>query len=332
MEYRKIGNSDLRLSEITFGAWAAGGWMWGGADFKAAVDAIRASFDLGVTTIDTAPVYGQGSSEEIVGEALKILPRDKVQILTKYGLSWDGTQGEFMFHSNKNDGTPIDIYRYAGKDHVIRECEDSLRRLKTDYIDLFQIHWPDPTTPISETMEAVSRLIEQGKVRYAGVCNYDVALVDEAKKSINLVSDQVPYSMVNRGIEKELLPYASENGLGIIAYSPMERGLLTGKFHPDHAFAAGDHRAGNAFFRNENIEKVNAFLEKLHPLSEAKHASMGQIVLRWTLSQPGISIVLAGARNAKQAIQNAGTGAVKLSADELSFISRELKKLKLDLL
>ena len=191
MEYRKLIHTDLSLSVVTFGSWAAGGWMWGKADHKAAVEAIRASYELGVTSIDTAPIYGQGESEKVVGEAIKGIPRDRVQILTKYGMRWDLAKGEFAFKS-------IDIYKYAGKESVMKECEDSLCRLGTDYIDLYQIHWPDSTTPLSETFEAVERLIEQGKVRYAGVCNYDAALMEDAGKVINLVSDQIPYSMTGK--------------------------------------------------------------------------------------------------------------------------------------
>src|SRR5262245_51837153 len=149
MEYRKIGDSNLQLSAITFGAWAAGGWLWGGIDRKEAIDAIRASYDLGVTSIDTAPAYGQGDSEELVGEAIRELPREKVQLLTKYGLRWDLTKGEFYFKSQNNRGEEIDIYKYAGKESIIEECNNSLRRLGTDYIDLYQIHWHDKTTPIA---------------------------------------------------------------------------------------------------------------------------------------------------------------------------------------
>jgi aryl-alcohol dehydrogenase-like predicted oxidoreductase len=185
MQFRKIGNSDLDVSVITFGAWAAGGWMWGGTERSEAIKAIQASYEVGVTSIDTAPVYGQGLSEEIVGEAIKDLPRDKVQILTKYGMSWEGTKGTLSMKSKNNAGDPIEIYRYAGKESIMKECEESLKRLGTDYIDLYQIHWPDVTTPIHETMEAVSRLVEQGKVRYAGVCNYNANLLSEAGQSIS---------------------------------------------------------------------------------------------------------------------------------------------------
>ena len=188
MEYRQLGTSAVNASVITFGAWAIGGWMWGGADRKEAIAAIQAAYDNGVTSIDTAPAYGQGLSEEIVAEAIKDIPRDRLQILTKFGLRWDVQQGEFFFKSKDNDGRDIDIYKLASRESVIKECENCLRRLQTDYIDLFQIHWHDSTTPISETMEALLRLQEQGKIRAAGVCNYSKALMQEAGTVISLAS------------------------------------------------------------------------------------------------------------------------------------------------
>ncbi|MEJ2056123.1 MAG: aldo/keto reductase, partial [Calditrichaceae bacterium] len=314
---------------ITFGAWAAGGWMWGGTERSEAVKAIRAAYDLGVTSIDTAPVYGQGTSEEIVAEAVQDIPRDKVQILTKYGLRWDTKKGEFYFSSKDNEGNPIELHRYAGKDSVIEECEDSLRRLKTDYIDLYQIHWADPTTPIEETMEAVNKLMEQGKVRYAGVCNYNAAQMKEAEKYIKLVSDQVPYNMVDRHIEEDVVPFVLEKNYSVLAYSPMQRGLLTGKMKPGYEFAEGDHREGLKYFTDENIRRTNAFLDRIRPLADQKNASLGQLALRWTVEQPGITIALAGARNGEQSVQNARAIDIELDDSEIKFINDELDKLVL---
>ena len=330
MEFRKLGTSDLEISVITFGAWAAGGWMWGGTERSDAVNAIRAACDLGVTSIDTAPVYGQGTSEEIVGEAIKDIPRDKVQILTKYGLRWDTKQGEFYFSSNDNDGNPIDLYKFAGKEGVIRECEDSLRRLRTDYIDLYQIHWADPTTPVQETMEAVAVLIEQGKVRHAGVCNYNVTQMKEAEKHLALVSNQVPYNMVDRRIEEELIPYVLRNNRSILAYSPLQRGLLTGKMKAGYEFAEGDHRKGVRYFTDENIMRTNAFLDRIRPFADQKNASLGQVAIRWTLEQPGVTIALVGARNRRQAEENAKAINVKLDESEIEFINNELNNLTLE--
>jgi len=329
MEYRKIGNSDLELSVITFGAWAAGGWMWGGTERSGSIDAIRKSYDEGVTSIDTAPVYGQGDSEEIVAEALQGIARDKVQIITKYGMRWDLAKGTLAMKSKDNSGNDIDIYKYAGRESIIKECEDSLRRLKTDYIDLYQIHWPDVTTPIQETMETVAELIKQGKVRHAGVCNYTSEQVAEANKYVNIVSDQVPYSMVKRDIEKELVPYSLESVKSVIAYSPLERGLLTGKMKPGYTFEEGDHRANIHFYKDENLKRTNEYLDKLRPLAAEKNATLSQLVLRWTIEQPAITIALAGARNAEQSVQNARAVDVKLSKEELSFITTLLNELHL---
>jgi aryl-alcohol dehydrogenase-like predicted oxidoreductase len=330
MEFRKLGESDLKVSVVTFGAWAAGGWMWGGTERKDAVEAIQAAHDHGVTSIDTAPVYGQGISEEIVGEAIKNIPRDKVQLLTKYGMRWDIAKGDFGFKSKDNDGNDIDIYKYAAKDSIIKECELSLKRLNTDYIDLYQIHWPDITTPIEETMEAVGQLIQQGKVRYAGVCNYNAEQIKEAQQHINLVSNQVPYSMVLRNIEEDVVPFCITNNVSVLAYSPLQRGLLTGKIKPGHKFAEGDHRAGLYYFKDKNIETTNKFLDKLRPLAKEKNAALSQLVIRWTIEQPGITIALVGARNAEQSVQNAKAANIKLSFEEIEFINEELNKLVME--
>ncbi|WP_416441179.1 aldo/keto reductase [Leeuwenhoekiella sp. A16] len=327
MEYRKLGNTDLNVSAITFGAWAAGGWMWGGTERKDAIRAIQAAYDEGVTSIDTAPVYGMGTSEEIVGEAIKNYSRDKVQILTKFGMRWDVQKGDFSFHSKDNSGKEIDLYRYAGKESVIKEVEDSLKRLGTDYIDLYQIHWPDTTTPIQETFEAVAKLIEQGKVRYAGVCNYNVEQMKEAEKYVNLASNQIPFSMVNRAVEDEVVPYCIENNKSILAYSPMERGLLTGKIKPGHEFAEGDHRASNKYFTDESIKKTNGFLDKIKPIANEKNVSLAQLVLKWTIERPGITIALAGARDESQSVPNAKAADINLSGDEIEFINKELEKI-----
>jgi aryl-alcohol dehydrogenase-like predicted oxidoreductase len=329
MEYRQLGESDLKVSAITFGAWAIGGWMWGGTEANDAVRAIHASIDEGVTSIDTAPIYGQGLSEELTGEALKGLDRTKVQILTKFGMRWDLAKGSLAFNSKDNAGKPIDIYKYAGKESVMEECENSLKRLGTDYIDLLQIHWPDVTTPIDETFEAVLRLKEQGKIREAGVCNYNVAQMKEAEAVLKLASNQVPFSMVERTIENELVPYCIENKKAILAYSPLQRGLLSGKIKPGHHFGEGDTRAGSKFYQTDNLNRINAFLNQIKPMAESKSVSLAQLVIRWTIERPGITVALVGARNAEQAIQNARAINVKLSAEEIKFINDRLYQLQL---
>jgi aryl-alcohol dehydrogenase-like predicted oxidoreductase len=331
MNYRKLGDTDLKVSEITFGAWAAGGWMWGGSDRKDAIDAIRAAYDFGVTTIDTAPIYGQGESEEIVRDAIKDIPRDKVQILTKFGMRWDTKKGDFAFQSKDNNGNDIDIYKYAGKESVIKEIEDSLRRLNTDYIDLYQIHWPDSTTPIEETFEVVEKLIQQGKIRYAGVSNYDAQQMKKANDVVPIASNQVPYSMVKREIEEDVIPFAIKNNKGIIAYSPMERGLLTGKMKPGQQFNEGDHRAENPYFTDENIAATNEFLDNIRPIAADKQVTLAQLALKWTTSQPGITIALAGARNAEQSTENAQAADIEISKEEMEHINKHLNQLKLNL-
>jgi aryl-alcohol dehydrogenase-like predicted oxidoreductase len=329
MKYRKLGQTDLNLSAITFGAWAAGGWMWGGNESNDAIKAIEAAFDEGVNAIDTAPIYGQGFSEEVVGEAVMGLPRDQVYLLTKFGMRWDLAKGDFAMKSKNNFGKDIDIYKYAGAESVIKECEDSLRRLRTDYIDLYQIHWPDSTTPIEETFKAVDKLIKDGKVRYAGVCNYNVSQMAEAEKYVRLASNQVPFSMLRREIEKETVPYCLEHEKGILAYSPMDRGLLTGKMKPGQEFSKGDHRKNLWQFKDENIKRTNEFLQRIKPLADEKGLTLGQLVLLWTIEQPGITIALAGARNAEQAVQNARAMRASLSKDEVEKISGELETLQL---
>jgi aryl-alcohol dehydrogenase-like predicted oxidoreductase len=329
MEYRQLGSSAVKASAISFGAWAIGGWQWGGADRKDALEAIKVSFEAGVTSIDTAPVYGQGLSEEIVGEAIKGIPRDEIQIMTKFGLSWDTPKGEFHFASKDNFGNPIIINRYAARDVIIKECEDSLRRLGTDYIDLYQIHWPDPGTPIAETMETLLRLQEQGKIIAAGVSNYSVSQMEEAEQTISLASNQVPYSMVLRDIEKELVPYCLKNSKALIIYSPLQRGLLTGKIKPGHQFNDGDSRAGVRFYTRQNIERTNTFLEALQPMANEKGISLAQLVLKWTIEQPGITVALAGARNAAQALENARAADVQLAKEEIDFITAKLNSLEL---
>jgi len=330
MEFRELGESGLKVSVITFGAWAIGGWMWGGQDRKEALAGIQRALDLGVTSIDTAPAYGFGLSEEIVGEAIRG-KRDRVQILTKFGLRWDTDKGVFYFDSQDNDGKPVNIHKYAGKESVIRECEQSLKRLDTDYIDLYQIHWADSTTPIEETMEACSLLVQQGKVRAVGVCNYSVDQMKTAEKVLKLASNQIPYSMINRGMEDEVIPYCMKMNRGVLAYSPLQRGLLTGKIKPGHSFGPGDHRPSSSFFTEGNINRVLDFLEALRPIAGDKNATLAQLVIRWTIQRPGITVALVGVRNPKQAEENAKAFDVKLSEEEVQKIDTLLAALKLDL-
>lgn len=330
MQLRKLGSSDVLVTPLAFGAWAIGGWMWGGAEDSAAIKAIRASFDAGITTIDTAPVYGFGKSEELVGEAMVGVTREKYQILTKYGLNWQTAEGEFYFDTTDNNRKPLKVYKFSRKAKVIQECEDSLKRLRTDYIDLLQIHWPDATTPISETMDAVATLMEQGKVRAAGVCNYSAAQVSEALKTVRLASNQVPYSLIHRGIEKEIVPQALKEGMSIVPYSPLQRGLLTGKIKRDHVFNEGDTRKGNRFYKPENIDAVNAMLKKIKPIAETHNATLSQVIINWTTRQPAMDCVLVGARDEAQVKDNVKALTFMLTDDEVNTIREYAEKLKLE--
>ncbi|NQX40487.1 Predicted oxidoreductase [Pedobacter steynii] len=327
MEYRKLGKSDLELSAITYGAFAIGGTMWGGNEKQNSIAAIHAALDHGVSTIDTAPFYGFGLSEELIGEAIKGKDRSKIQILNKFGLVWDQSnqgKGEHFFDAEEN-GKTLPIYKYAAKANVIKEVEESLKRLGTDYVDLLQLHWPDASTPIDETMEALESLIQQGKIRAAGVSNYDLDQMKTANETIALSSNQLAYSMLNREIADDIIPYAIENDISIIAYSPLERGLLTGKYFKDATLKANDHR--NGYFGQFDAEKVKSFLAAIQPVADAKNASLSQLVLRWTTLQPGITIVLAGARDASQAIDNAKAMDITFKRDEIDYINEQLNKI-----
>lgn len=324
MEYRFLGKSDVKVSPIAFGAWAVGGWMWGGAEESEAIRAIRTAYDLGITTIDTAPVYGFGKSEELVGRAMEGVPRNNYQILTKFGMNWETAEGEYFFDTADNSGKPVKMYKLASRERIFTEIENSLRRLKTDYVDLLQIHWPDNTTPISETMSALKDLIKQGKIRAAGVCNYTTDQVEEGLKTLDIVSNQVPYSMINRGIEADVVPQALQRNLSIIPYSPLQRGLLTGKIKPGHRFNDGDSREGNKFYTAENIQRTNDLLQQIKPVADAHNASLAQLVLNWTTRQPAMDCVLAGARNEQQVRDNVNALSFQLTAEELKKIADSL--------
>lgn len=330
MEKRALGKSGLPVSPIALGAWAIGGWMWGGSDKKDSIRAIHACLEQGITSLDTAPIYGFGHSEMVVGEAIKG-KRHQYEILTKAGMRWEGTSGEYFFTTNDNSGIQREVYKYSGRESLIAECEESLKRLGTDYIDLYQIHWPDFTTPIEEAMEAFRILMEQGKIRAAGVSNYSVEQMERASGVVELSSNQVPYSMVRREIEQDVSPWCQENNCGILAYSPLQRGLLTGKITPDYPFAPGDSRPETPHFKINNLIHTNKFLDHIRPLADEKGATLAQLVIAWTLRQPGITVALVGARTQDQVVQNAGAMEVTLSDEELGIINSELAKLKLNL-
>jgi aryl-alcohol dehydrogenase-like predicted oxidoreductase len=318
---RRLGKSELHVSPIIFGAWAIGGWMWGGADEQESIAAIHASIDAGVNTIDTAAIYGMGASEEIVAKAIAG-KRDQVVIATKCGMRWNSTEGSEPWPNKTPDGKDVIVMKNAKSDSIPYECEQSLKRLRTDVIDLYQVHWPDTSTPVEETITALEKLRKEGKVRAIGVSNYDEQWLERASKVATLASDQPPFSLITRKIEKAILPWLRQHEVGAIVYSPMERGLLTGTVGPDRTFPAGDHRAKHKYFTPENRQRVLDALEQIRPIADKHKASFAQVVINWTIQEPGITAALVGARNAEQATHNAGALAFTLTPDERATIRR----------
>lgn len=320
MRYRPIGQSGIQASVISFGAWAIGGWMWGGTEEKAALEAIDAALDAGVNFIDTAPAYGLGLSEEIVGKAVRGR-RDKVIIATKCGLVWHTQRGKLFFHQ---DGRPV--HRYLGADSIRYECEQSLKRLGTDYIDLYQTHWQDSTTPIAETQGALLDLKREGKIRAIGVSNATLDQIEEYRKVGPIDADQERYSMLDRQQEAALLPYCKKNGLAFLAYSPLAHGLLTGKMGPDRVFKGDDLRRNDPRFSVENRARIAEMLKKFGSVAKRHNLTIGQAVIAWTLEQPGLTHALVGARNPQQAAENAAAGNVVLSAEEIAGMDDALRE------
>lgn len=324
MEKRQLGKSQVQVTPVIFGAWAIGGWMWGGTDENEAIAAIQASLESGVTTIDTAAIYGMGFSEELVAKAIQG-KRDNVVIATKCGMRWDSNEGSDPWLQADPQGNRVIIRKNAKPESIVHECEQSLKRLGTDRIDLYQIHWPDSATPIAESWNAMVSLKKQGKVRAIGVSNYNLEQLKAAHSIHPVDSLQPAYSLIRRDIEEDIVPFCIENQIAIIVYSPMERGLLTGKVTMDRRFPKGDHREGLPFFAPENRRKVLAALEEIRPIAEKHHASISQVIIQCTFHQPGITAAIVGARNAQQAKENARSADLLLSNEERSSVVRTLE-------
>ncbi len=311
---RTLGSSALEASVVGFGAWAAGGWMWGGADADEAVRAIHAAIDAGVNLIDTAPVYGFGRSEEIVGRAIAGR-RDRVILATKCGLIWDRAEGEFHFENEKK------VYKHTAPDSIRSEVETSLRRLGVETIDVLQTHWQTPTTPIEDTMATLLDLKRQGKIRAIGVSNASVEQIERYRALGPVDVDQESFSMIDRRMVRSgQLEHCRLHDIAVFAYSPMSRGLLTGKIGPNHTFKPGDHRAEQPAFSVNNRRRVQAMLDAIRPIADAHGATLGQLAIAWAIAQPGLTHALVGARDARQATENAATANIALSADDLAHI------------
>jgi aryl-alcohol dehydrogenase-like predicted oxidoreductase len=322
-----LGNSGIQTSAVGFGAWAIGGWMWGGADENDAVAAIHASLDRGVTLIDTAPMYGYGRSEQIVGRAIRGR-RDKVVLATKCGLIWDREEGVFHFHADAKGASPrpaeYKVFKCLKPASIAEEIERSLKNLGTDCIDLYQTHWQDPSTPIADSLAALVKLKEQGKIRAIGISN---ANLDQLKEWGPIDADQEKYSMIDRGLEQNgMAAYCRGNRVAVLAYSPLANGLLTGRIAPERKFNEGDLRRMNPRFGRKSLEKIAALLAEFQPIAARHNATIPQVVIAWTVAQPGITVALCGARNAAQAEENAAGGDIPLSADEIEAIGQAIQR------
>lgn len=313
---RQIGASGVSASAVGLGTWAIGGWMWGGADDAASIRAIQASMDAGISLIDTAPAYGMGRSEEVVGRAIQGR-RDQVVLATKCGLVWHTQQGNHFF-----DQQDKPVHRYLGADSIVHEVEQSLRRLNTDYIDLYITHWQDPTTPIDETLEALLRLKSSGKIRATGASNVTGDDLRAYVAAGQLDSIQEEFSMIHRKVEAELLPICADHGVSVLSYSSLALGLLSGKIGPDRVFQGDDLRINNPRFSVENRTRVAALLDEVAPIAAEHNATVAQTVIAWTLAQPGITFALCGARTPEQAVENARAGALRLTSDQVQTINQ----------
>ena len=297
MRFRNLGKSEIKISTIIMGTFQAGKDQWIGIDDTLTTGAIRAAFEAGITTFDSAEAYGKGHSERILGAALADV-RDQVVLVTKVS-------------PNR-----------LGYSQVLNACHSSLKNLGTDYIDLYQVHWPSGSfggkiVPIEETMAAMTKLKGQGKIRAIGVSNFSQAQVAEAAEYGCIDSVQPPYSLFWRHVEEKTMAYCSANSISILAYSSMAQGLLTGKFGPDHVFQKGDHRAKNKLYQPENYQRVQQALARVHPIADQLGLNLGQLALAWVTSHPGVCAI-AGARNPEQATLNARAAEVSLSAGTLT--------------
>jgi methylglyoxal reductase len=312
---REIGASGIHASVVGLGTWAIGGWMWGGTEERQSIAAIEAAIDEGVSLIDTAPAYGQGLAEEIVGKAIRG-KRDRVVLATKCGLVWHTGNGNHFFDY---EGRPV--HRYLGRDSIIFEVEQSLRRLQTDHIDHYITHWQDPTTPIAETMETLQLLKAQGKIGSIGASNVSLRDLEAYVAAGQLDAVQEEYSMVKRDVEKTLLPLCVRHDVSALSYSSLALGLLSGNIGPDRTFAGDDQRKSDPRFSMANREKVARLMRSIEPIAQAHAATKAQIVIAWTIRQPGITFALCGARNPQQAKENAQAGRIDLSDQEVETIS-----------
>jgi len=286
MEYIQIKGTDLNVSRIGLGTWAIGGWLWGGTDEQTSIRTIHAALEKGINLIDTAPVYGFGVSEEIVGKAIsEYKNREEIVIATKVGLEWQ----------NKK------IFRNSSKERITKEIDDSLRRLKTDYIDIYQVHWPDPLIPIEETAQAMYELYKQEKIKAIGVSNYSPEQMDVFRQVVPLHTAQSPYNLFERGIEADVLPYCRKHGITTLMYGSLCRGLLSGRMQLHTQFNGDDLRNIDPKFQPPRYTQYLKAVELLDQFAQKKYGKrVIHLALRWMLDQPGVGVALWGARRPEQ--------------------------------
>lgn len=308
METVKLAGIDREASRIGLGTWALGGWMWGGADDDVSMRTLLAAIDKGVNLIDTAPVYGFGRSEELVGRTLAEAGlRDQVVLSTKAGIDWRGEQP----------------FRNASRGRIEREVEDSLKRLRTDWIDIYFVHWPDPLTPCGETASAMHNLLKAGKIRSIGVSNFSPAQMDAMRELSPLHVAQPPYNLFERGIEADVLPYCRENGVATLTYGAICRGLLSGRMTAETTFERGDLRRVDPKFKAPRYQQYLAAVARLDQFAGERFGkSVIHLALRWVLDQPGVSVALWGARHSGQLAPIDGALGWSLDADAMAEVER----------
>ena len=332
MRTRPLGQSGIEASVVGIGTWVMGGWMWGGADERDSISAVHAAIDAGISLLDTAPIYGFGHSEVVVGKAIKDR-RDSVVLATKCGMVINAPGGRSVGRSTAagpSEHGHLEINVYNHPESIRQELELSLRRLQTDSIDLYQTHWQEEDTPIEDTMGELVRLKEEGKIRAIGVCNATPEIMDRYRRIGAVDSDQEQYSMIHRKMEggsfqgedglADQMGYCADNDIAMLAYSPLVLGLLTGKVGPERVFSSSDLRSRQKRFSQGNREKIAGLLGAFEPVAEKHGCSMAQLVIAWTVSQRGMTHALVGARTPEQAIENAGAGRVTLDDEDLALM------------
>ena len=315
MRYKHVGNAGIDISALAVGTWAIGGQQWGDVNEKDSIDAIRAMIDGGVNLVDTAPIYGNGHSEEVVGKALENGYREKVFLATKFSIS------------NDENGAVINNGSY---ENAIWECEQSLKRLNTDHIDIYIMHWPDPATPVEVTMRALADLKKSGKIRFIGVSNFDRNLIEEAQKVVRIDFLQPPYSMVEES-QKELLAWCETQGIGTMTYGSLGAGILTGAIRELPDWEENDCRyTFYDYFKNPKFFKIMELLKVMDKIAQVRNKPLAQIAINWSTQKSYVSTAICGVRDPQQAYENCATFDWELTGEEMELIDSEIERLQMN--